>query len=433
MERLASECPDRRRECLEKILVVREHAYVAGQGRERADAGEALVQTLLELAEVVTGEGAFKAAGDYAGRALTVAKGIGSPRKAEAEACLAGAVGRERALTRVGELAERLRAQPDDAEARDELVRLRVADLDRPAEALKHRDVIGDEQTVRYLLLAEVSAARLPERACLEMGDWYRAMADRAGPHGRSSALRRAQACYKAYVEKHGTDDLWQTKAAVALAKVEALLDASGGPVPATADDVAFFGVSAGGARRMVFVVDRSRSMFDWFDYIRAELKATIGALDADREFHVIFFSSGEPSEMAARRLVKASDASKKTAMTFIDTAVPKGETDPMKAIERAFAVEPDLVYFLTDGEFRGPHIERIRELNRDGKVVINTIAVLYRTGEKALKAIAAENRGRYQFVSQGELESSLSLSPNLVIQPSPGRRLWRTGGLFRP
>jgi len=90
--------------------------------------------------------------------------------------------------------------------------------------------------------------------------------------------------------------------------------------------------------------------------------------------------------------------------MDFIDDVVAMGETDPSRAIDRAFAVRPDLVYLLTDGEFDRAVIGQIGRLNAGGKVRVHTIGFVYTSGEEVLKEIAAGNGGLYKFVSTDDL-----------------------------
>jgi hypothetical protein len=157
-------------------------------------------------------------------------------------------------------------------------------------------------------------------------------------------------------------------------------------------------------AHKIVYVVDRSGSMTDSIDYVKFELKRSIGELGEDTEFHVIFYSSGAPVEMPTRRLVIATERNKELAFEFIDGIIPQGETDPSKALERAFAVNPELIYLLTDGEFDRAIIDLVKRLNVGDKVTVHTIGFLYRTGEEVLKKIAEDNSGNYKFVSEADL-----------------------------
>ena len=164
-----------------------------------------------------------------------------------------------------------------------------------------------------------------------------------------------------------------------------------------------FFG-AGGEPGGIVYVVDRSGSMTDGIGYVKFDLKRCIGELSEDREFHIIFYSSGPPVEMPARRLVKATEANKQLARDFIDGVIAEGETDPTEAIERAFAVKPEIIYLLADSEFDRAIVDLVKRLNVDAKVTVYTIAFLRREGESVLNDIAEQNGGRCKFVSEKDL-----------------------------
>ena len=168
-----------------------------------------------------------------------------------------------------------------------------------------------------------------------------------------------------------------------------------------------FFG--AGGddsdeANKIVYIVDRSGSMTDSIDYVKYELKRSIRELGPEKQFHIIFFSSGPALEMPARRLVSATEANKTKAFEFVDGIIAQGETDPDEAIKRAFACGCELIYLLTDGEFDKSVVDTIKNLNKGGKVTVHTIGFIYKDGEKILKDIASQNNGNYKFVSEADL-----------------------------
>jgi len=171
-----------------------------------------------------------------------------------------------------------------------------------------------------------------------------------------------------------------------------------------------FFGAGGGGSdiidesAKIVYVVDRSGSMTDSIDFVKYELKRSIGELTEAKEFHVIFYSSGPPVEMPTRRLVNATERNKQLAYEFIDGVIAQGETDPSKALERAFDCKPELIYLLTDGEFDRAIIDQVKRMNVGGKVIVHTIGFLYKTGEAVLKQIAEEAHGNYKFVSEQDL-----------------------------
>jgi Mg-chelatase subunit ChlD len=172
-----------------------------------------------------------------------------------------------------------------------------------------------------------------------------------------------------------------------------------------------FFG-SGGNAYNVVYVIDRSGSMVHTFDVaVRPELLRSIGRLRDSQMFHVILFAQGPPVELKYKRLVPATKRHKKEAASFLfaDEVRPEGETDPVPALKRAFAVlsgarkKGRLIYLLTDGIFPDNEgvLRVIASQNKDKKVHINTF--LYGTAPKeavdVMTAIAEQNGGRYKFV----------------------------------
>jgi hypothetical protein len=167
-----------------------------------------------------------------------------------------------------------------------------------------------------------------------------------------------------------------------------------------------FFGLGAvaRGARRIVYVVDRSGSMLGTFDIVRRELKASVGKLRRSQKFHVIFFNSRPPRENPPGRLVSAINEHKQQTYRFVDSITPDGSTDPGPAMRRAFASEPDLIYFLTDGLFDEKLLGQLEEWNKDRRTRIFTIAFFGAGGADLLEHIAREHNGEFRFVTEDDL-----------------------------
>ena len=86
------------------------------------------------------------------------------------------------------------------------------------------------------------------------------------------------------------------------------------------------------------------------------------------------------------------------------------GATKPETALQRAFAMEPDLIYVLSDGmltnNFRSKPrlLQLLDELNPDRRVRIYTIAYLDQAGSDLLMTIARKHGGEFKFVSENDL-----------------------------
>jgi hypothetical protein len=165
------------------------------------------------------------------------------------------------------------------------------------------------------------------------------------------------------------------------------------------------------GAYNVVYVVDRSGSMLESFDDVRWAMLDSIGRLGKERYFHVILFAQHKPLENGPRRLVRADGPNRKQAYRFLLEVRPHGQTDPVPAIERAFAVlrnarkRGKIIHLLTDGRFSDNEkvFATIAKLNHDKSVRINTTLYGNRPPEadQTLRKIAKENGGQYRFVAQ--------------------------------
>jgi hypothetical protein len=179
---------------------------------------------------------------------------------------------------------------------------------------------------------------------------------------------------------------------------------AGGGPVGS------MWGVGEGQrADSIVYVLDRSGSMADTFDLLKRELRRAIGSLESDQLFNVIWFSEGKATELSAR-MFKATVENKRVAFAAINRIVPSGQTEPMDAVRRGLAHQPDVLFLLSDGDF-GEYNEQvirlIRDRNKGGRTTVNTILFVYDTvgdGERVLRAIADANGGTYKHVTEEDV-----------------------------
>lgn len=169
-----------------------------------------------------------------------------------------------------------------------------------------------------------------------------------------------------------------------------------------------FFGLgpSVPGVRSIVYVVDRSASMLLAFDHVKKELKRSIYALRRSQKFHVIFFNRGVLMECPTTRLVNAIEVNLVQLSKFLDAMdPPTGQTQPAPALRKALALEPDVIYFLSDGEFDAELIDRLDRWNDERRTRIFTIGFDNEyEGRKLLELIARQHNGEFKFVSEDDL-----------------------------
>jgi hypothetical protein len=171
-----------------------------------------------------------------------------------------------------------------------------------------------------------------------------------------------------------------------------------------------FFGLDSTG-KKFVFVVDASGSMRRPFEgpgntllgRVKLELVRCVTQMSADQEFFIVFFND-DAIPMPATELIKATPEAQKHFLYWMARTKAGGNTEPEAALRIAMQLQPDVVYFLTDGAFKYRVIEHVRELNRS-RVTVHTVS--FGGDERAtdfMEQIASQNGGTFHYVSpEGE------------------------------
>ena len=188
-----------------------------------------------------------------------------------------------------------------------------------------------------------------------------------------------------------------------------------------TYPDVRFYGVGAGDAERVVYVVDASGSMISTFPLILDELRRSIARLAPTQRFQVIFFRGDpgagragavaaphpdQPERTRETRLIRATRDRIAAVGAWLDSVRPAGRSNPIPALERALALRPDAVFLLST-EITGAGaweldeaeiLARLAALDtaRDGggRVAIKVIQFLGESESPLLRAIGERHGG---------------------------------------
>ena len=189
-----------------------------------------------------------------------------------------------------------------------------------------------------------------------------------------------------------------------------ALFGAPGGGSGQNGPKSGFYG-TGGNAYKIVYLCDASGTMTNVFDPLRMELQRSINNLREVQSYNVIFFRDSQTLCFNETSLVRAENGNKtRTTQWLEDKVTPAGQTDPFEAIRKAFAMQPQLLYVLTDGFDNVSSYEKVveefRKLNPDKKIKVNTILIESRPDPElraVLEKIAKESGGTFQKLnSQG-------------------------------
>jgi hypothetical protein len=162
-----------------------------------------------------------------------------------------------------------------------------------------------------------------------------------------------------------------------------------------------FFGIGGKGGS-FVYVVDMSGSMNEGGKWERAreELLRSIEHLDQDQRYFIIFYSDGW-FPMNADGPVLATERQVDRTRRWVRRIWPGGGTFPLEALLHALALEPDAIYFLSDGRFDPAVIDALRVQNptSNGQIPIHTVAFVNHETIGIMRAIAKNSGGKFRFV----------------------------------
>ncbi|MFO8013681.1 MAG: NPCBM/NEW2 domain-containing protein [Phycisphaerae bacterium] len=223
-EFLASQVPEEAVACAERVAEVRRKQYASAEGEAKTAAGEAYIGALLAQADAHLAADEYPQAVAAARKALGIARTIESDRVAVIDARRKRAEFLLRTRRDIENMKALIARDPENAAAREKLVRLYLVHLDDPAAAAEHLEGVEDEDLLKYVPAVGKGVEAAPELACVELGDWYRSLGETAPTPAKRAMFERAKAYYDRFLSLHETEDLERTTATLALKKVEDLL-----------------------------------------------------------------------------------------------------------------------------------------------------------------------------------------------------------------
>jgi len=224
VELLADKVPERRADCLDRIAALRQREYDAAKKPDKAKVGEELFEALLAAADAKAEAHATADALGLCRRALLLLPAVGQERKPEVQGRMERLTARQKAEKQVADLKAKLEANPEDVAARNDLVRLCLVEMDDPAQAAKVLNDSCDESMRKYIPAVAKGVDDAPELACVELGNWYLGLADKATVAGKGAMMARAYAYYDRFLWLHKAEDGARSEALMARKKVEEAL-----------------------------------------------------------------------------------------------------------------------------------------------------------------------------------------------------------------
>jgi hypothetical protein len=168
---------------------------------------------------------------------------------------------------------------------------------------------------------------------------------------------------------------------------------------------------------KFVYVFDRSGSMGgegrESLRLVKAELIESLKRLDTVNQFQIISYNerptifnpTGTPG-----RLAFATDENKQRVARFLDSITSEGGTDHEEALRLAIRLQPDVIFFLTDGDDPKLTPGQLQKISRlAGGIVINAIEIgpgPKPAGTSFLAQLARQNGGGYAYIDVSKYPS---------------------------
>jgi len=216
--------PEHSDEWVEKRVALYRLMYARSKPAERLAVGTRMVALLRDLGDTSAEKGQWKASLKFYNAAMRTATALRLSDRAEIAARFRDVSIRMKQAERFESLKKRLLANPDNDTTRNKVIEFCLLENDSPAQAAEFVTEDGDETLRTYIPLAAKSVDELTEPLCLNLGKWYRSLADGslAKAH-RTVALDRAITYFQRYLDLHQKKDADRDKASDALTK--ALVD----------------------------------------------------------------------------------------------------------------------------------------------------------------------------------------------------------------
>lgn len=159
-----------------------------------------------------------------------------------------------------------------------------------------------------------------------------------------------------------------------------------------------------GSAKSFAYVVDASGSMSGpRMALVLDELRQSLMSLKEDQSFFVVFFNERTFPMMwpkIEKRLIVAHQLNKERVINWAFTVEPNEATMPEQALRMALHLEPDIVFFLTDGDIPEGSL-RIVKKYREDKTSVHTICVGEEAAVPVMQEIAVVGHGEFLMVSE--------------------------------
>jgi hypothetical protein len=204
-----------------RLTDLRQRQFSSSSIKEKPAVATAYMDDLIALGDLLTEGDDHKSALATYRKALALGRIAESDMRDELVPRISRAANLDRAFAQINGYKNRLKSNPDDADASRGLLLAYIVQLDRPAEARKFSFTCPDEQLKANISLAATPIDQIKTPELLTLGDWYNELAESVATldPDRLAMYNHAREYFETYLAREDKQNLSTTKAKLALAR----------------------------------------------------------------------------------------------------------------------------------------------------------------------------------------------------------------------
>lgn len=166
-----------------------------------------------------------------------------------------------------------------------------------------------------------------------------------------------------------------------------------------------------GNGQSFVYLIDISSSMGNAgrLELAKSQLKSSLRLLKPSQQFQVLFYNETTMQmklrNRPAKNMYSATAIHVQLAEDEIDRVTPGSGTEHLNPILHALRLEPDVIYFLTDGD--QPRLSRLdlQKIRRNNRSSASIHVIEFASGAREsrdlswLQLLASQSRGKYNYI----------------------------------
>lgn len=223
---LVEKSPASKAAALDRLVSMKEKEFQAATPDLKLRLCEEWLDLLVQIAEAKALAGDMAGAIQCLNKAVALAGANKSPTKDALTLKIKAMNERQKTAQDIANLQNKLKADENDVQSRNQLITLLITDMDDIKQAQNLLTPTVNEQLKLYVPLATKDVKDLKDGVCQELADWFYRLSSSATTTGKINTIKKAIMYYQAFLSKHPAKDMARSTVELTLTKLQAELAA---------------------------------------------------------------------------------------------------------------------------------------------------------------------------------------------------------------